>query len=223
MRRNHQSSEFNEEENPFALSIGDLMSALLLIFILLLSATLLQLKKQIDEREQVKRSIIAQLKGEMDEFDIEIDPQTGAIRVKESVLFDINKSDLKHEGSDFLKNFIPKYVYILLHNDTIVKNLSQIMIEGHTDSTGTYEHNLNLSLSRSNSVANYIFTDEFGQFLFKERFQNFLSVNGRSFKEPLVSNSTDSGRAKNRRVEFKFRLKDWDIFAQDSIMKAITK
>ena len=46
--------QINEEpENPFALSIGDLMAALLLIFILLLASTLLKLQDEFETKSQV--------------------------------------------------------------------------------------------------------------------------------------------------------------------------
>jgi hypothetical protein len=54
MKRGSLTSQHDEPHNPFALSIGDLMAALLLIFILLLSATLLQLKERAEMAEQYK-------------------------------------------------------------------------------------------------------------------------------------------------------------------------
>ena len=208
-----------KEDNSFSLSISDLMSALLLIFILLLSGILLKLAEQqelnqsqldlISEQQKAKRSIIEQLKGEMDEFDIEVDPKTGVIRIKESILFDFGKSDIKPTGKVFLERFIPKYAEILLSKIEIRNQIGQIIIEGHTDNIGTYVNNLLLSLQRANSVASIIFQNDFHEFDTREEFQKRLSVNGRSFMNPISDNITQENRRNNRRVEFKFSFVDW--------------
>jgi len=209
------------EDNPYGISVGDLMAGLLLIFILILSSVMLRLegliaKKKtqlevISEQELLKKSIISKLMEELSEYEVEIDPQTGVIRVKEGVLFEFGKHNVTKDGKEFLRKFIPKYSGILLRDDAVRLQLAQIIIEGHTDNVGTYQYNLELSLRRANSVAADIFTDEFGDFPFKGVLQQLLSANGRSFVEPRASNETPEGRAQNRRVEFKFRLKDWDL------------
>jgi chemotaxis protein MotB len=209
------------EENPFVLSLGDLMASLLLIFALLLSSSLLRLEdaigqrkrqvEMINQQELVKRSIIAELIRELKEYDVDIDPKTGVIRIKEGVLFEFGKAQVKESGRAFLKSFVAKYAHILLQKPAVVEQLSQIILEGHTDNTGTYEYNLKLSLERANNVASYIFSPEFGDFPCRQQLQTMLTANGRSFVEPRDSNLTDEGRARNRRVEFKFRLKDWDM------------
>jgi len=215
------------DENPFALSISDLMSALLLIFILLLSSVLLKLQEQqelnqaqldlISDQQKAKRSIIEQLTGELDEFDLEVDPKTGVIRIKESVLFDFGESELKLEGLDFLAVFIPKYAVILLGKKEIREQIGQIIIEGHTDNIGSYTRNLLLSLERSNSVSAAIFSEDFINFDCKETFQKLLSANGRSYMKPLVENDTEAHRALNRRVEFKFSFVDWTTIETEAV------
>ncbi len=191
MRKQIKNVLIQNEDNSFSLSISDLMSALLLIFILLLSGTLLKLAEQqelnqaqldlISEQQKAKKSIIEQLKGEMDEFDIEVDPKTGVIRIKEDILFDSGKSDLEPEGIDFLERFIPKYTKILLGKPDVRAQIGQIIIEGHTDNIGTYVKNLELSLDRANSVASMIFMKRIENFEYKKEFQKRLSVTGRSF------------------------------------------
>ena len=153
----------------------------------------------------------------MSEFDIEVDPKTGVIRIKESILFDFGKSDLKPIGIEFLNKFIPKYTKILLQKKEIREQIGQIIIEGHTDNIGSYTSNLLLSLERANSVASIIFTDKFKSFKYKEEFKDRLSVNGRSFINPISDNSTKENRKKNRRVEFKFSFVDWTTIQNEKI------
>lgn len=208
-------TKYLHEDNPFSMSIGDLMAGLLLIFMLLLSSTMLRLEQEkerqlgpFERQKQTQKNLIDELMKKFKDR-AEVDPQTGAIRIKDSVFFDSDKFTLEQRGKDFLRNFIPEYSDILL-TDRFREHLAQIIIEGHTDNLQGYIYNLDLSLNRAASVAKYIFSDDFGDFPYKEEFRKLLSINGRSFMEPRVGNETASGRAQNRRVEFKFRLKDWD-------------
>ena len=245
MRKTPSKSKTLTDENPFSLSLGDLMAGLLLIFVLLLSFVMLRLEnlmeerrgqiEKIDEREQIKKSLIELLLEKLSDFDVEVDPNTGVIRIKEGILYDFGKDKLKQEGRDFLRQFIPKYVEVLLSKPEVSEHIAQVIIEGHTDNVGSWDHNLDLSLRRANSVAAYLFTEEFGAFPHSEELKMILSANGRSFAQPIVPNKakehrtqhpdlkfeewinkyneTEEDRTKNRRVEFQFRLRDWDLIS----------
>ena len=69
-----------------------------------------------------------------------------------------------------------------------------IKIIGHTDSIGTNEYNLDLSLKRAKSVAEY---------MSKHGLENAI-VKGVGEQFPIESNDTKQGRARNRRVELHF-------------------
>ena len=70
-----------------------------------------------------------------------------------------------------------------------------VEIAGHTDSTGSAEYNENLSDRRANAVREYLIE----QGISAER----LSAQGYGEVVPVASNETASGRAMNRRVEFR--------------------
>jgi len=72
-------------------------------------------------------------------------------------------------------------------------NQTVIDVNGHTDSTGSPQHNFTLSENRALSVANYL--NDKG--IDARRF----SVVGFGADQPIASNATPSGRAQNRRVE----------------------
>ena len=89
--------------------------------------------------------------------------------------------------------------------DDVVKILSeysdyQLLIDGHTDNTGTAEKNQVLSESRAAAVKKY-FTD-------KGIEQSRLIATGYGFEKPLVPNTNAANKAKNRRVELNMKLKD---------------
>ena len=68
------------------------------------------------------------------------------------------------------------------------------VIEGHTDNVGTYNHNMELSQRRAESVVQYL-VDNFG--IDRSR----LSAKGYGFTRPVADNSTEQGKQKNRRLE----------------------
>ena len=72
-------------------------------------------------------------------------------------------------------------------------NRTFVDINGHTDSTGSLQHNMALSQRRAISVGNYLA----GQGVDSRRF----AINGLGPNQPVASNSTPDGRAENRRVE----------------------
>lgn len=70
---------------------------------------------------------------------------------------------------------------------------TRLMVTGHTDSTGGTDFNYNLSNRRAQSVSNYLATRGVDQ--------NRLISQGRGPDQPIASNTSEGGRAQNRRVE----------------------
>jgi outer membrane protein OmpA-like peptidoglycan-associated protein len=81
--------------------------------------------------------------------------------------------------------------YLKNHDDI------RLQIIGHTDSTGSKEHNQQLSERRAKEMLNYLIKKGIA----KER----LSSKGIADSKPASSNTTESGRAVNRRVELVFK------------------
>ncbi|WP_252274422.1 OmpA family protein [Pseudomonas subflava] len=76
-------------------------------------------------------------------------------------------------------------------------NQNSIEIVGHTDSTGSHAHNMNLSQRRAQSVANYLSAQGVDA--------SRMSTRGAGPDQPVASNATADGRAQNRRVEVTLR------------------
>jgi outer membrane protein OmpA-like peptidoglycan-associated protein len=70
---------------------------------------------------------------------------------------------------------------------------SEVLIVGHTDSTGSDEYNMGLSLRRAESAASYLASQGVAR--------NRIRTSGRGESEPVADNSTEAGRQQNRRVE----------------------
>lgn len=101
------------------------------------------------------------------------------------VLFDTNKYDLSATAKKNLEDFAE-----------VLKTYSDadVVIYGHTDSTGSDAINDPLSLNRANSVSTYLKSLGVSDAQIK-------NVEGFGSKEPIADNSTAEGRAQNRRVE----------------------
>lgn len=216
MRKIH--STYNEEEagNPFALSIGDLMAALLLIFILLLTSTLLRLQDEFENKSQIAERYTAikddiykelqhEFKDDLDEWKAVIDPDELTIRFLEpKILFDTDKYQIKNEFKTILKSFFPRYIKVL-SKPAFKENIEEIRIEGHTDNEASYYHNMWLSQARTRSVLEFVLDSTQFDYLDKEWIISNLTANGLSFSKPLRPNDSEQNRSLNRRVEFRIR------------------
>ena len=149
----------------------------------------------------IRLQVVQELKQKLGK-NINIDPNSGAIRLPSSVLFDVDSYELRPEAKKQLKATHEPYLSTLLENDKIRENIDQIVIEGHTDSDGTYMHNLDLSQKRAYSVLAFIYSwDEKKNGLL----QKYISANGRSYTDKLYRNGVEDKEA-SRRIEIKFNI-----------------
>lgn len=152
-----ESEIAEDDDSSIYLSIGDLMSGLLMFFMLLFITALLQLA----EKDAPKRVVIGNVVGQMksNNINVKVNPETGDVSIQESILFAKGSTELKPEGKDFLRGFIPVYSGVIFSKPEFEKEVSRVVIEGHTSSEGDYQTNLQLSLLRSASVYRYIFSE----------------------------------------------------------------
>ncbi len=210
-----------------------MMAAMLLVFVLVLSGTLLQTQKVFEEKQKelnaqeelieqqqdklnkiigVRGNIVDALKTEFGgtNLSISVDSQTGSITFDSNLLFETDKYDLSPEGKQFLHEFLPKYFDAIL-TDEFRDYIAEIIIEGHTDTDGGYMYNLQLSQNRALAVASYCLSDEQNIFSAQERdeLRKIITANGKSWSDPVYSSDgRDIDKNASRRVEIKFRLKD---------------
>jgi outer membrane protein OmpA-like peptidoglycan-associated protein/tetratricopeptide (TPR) repeat protein len=112
--------------------------------------------------------------------------EVGAKVILKNIFFEFGKSTLKSESFTELNNVIK----LLQNNETL-----RIEISGHTDNIGTYKYNKKLSEDRAKAVVDYLIK--------KGITQNRLEYKGYAYDQPVAPNTTEEGRAQNRRVEFK--------------------
>lgn len=101
-----------------------------------------------------------------------------------TVNFDFDSSDVKSIAFP-----TPDSVVVMLSADPSLR----VMIEGHTDSTGTEGYNQELSQRRANSVISYLLSRGIAR--------SRLTATGYGESMPIATNETKDGRQKNRRVK----------------------
>ena len=163
-------------------------------------------KSKIKSLTGIKLKVITELKSSLGDK-ININKKNGSLRLASNILFDKGSSKLKDSAkSELQANFI-EYVNTLIMNKNIAKHLDKIIIEGHTDSDGSYLYNLNLSQQRAFAVMNYLLTlDYIKEHNIKEK----LVASGRSFLDTINNSNGIEDKDASRRIEVKFRLKNED-------------
>jgi outer membrane protein OmpA-like peptidoglycan-associated protein len=138
--------------------------------------------KMMDDQEQDMRDALA----ESEAAAIHREGDLLAVSLKGDVTFDYNSATVRPG----LYSEIDRIVNVLLKYPQTV-----IRVEGHTDSSGSDAYNMDLSQRRADSVKN----------LFIQRGLSPSRIETMAFGEslPVADNSTEAGRAMNRRVEIK--------------------
>ena len=183
------------------------------------AALLAAQQTEIDKLIGLRSRIIEELRDELrrENLDAVVDRNTGAIAFTGAVLFDTNRNELKDSGKALLNAFIPVYIRTLMSEEN-EGYVGEIIIEGHTDTSGSYLHNLALSQERALAVAEYCLGPEMTELTGAEKqmLQRILTANGRSYADPVYRADGTVDMEASRRVVFKFRMKDSEMIDQMS-------
>lgn len=112
-------------------------------------------------------------------------PLSAPVYVRDSVLFD-QGSSLVHKSS---RGVIDLGITLMNQNPQVT-----IDIQGHTDADGTYHENMVLSKARVDAIFDYLMEAGVDP--------NRLTREAFGESRPIADNTTEEGRARNRRVEF---------------------
>lgn len=106
------------------------------------------------------------------------------LEVPSDISFDVGRADIKPNFAPVLDRFA----------QTLNQNpATTVRIVGHTDSTGSDAINNPLSVNRAASTRDYLVARGVSQ--------QRIGIDGRGSQQPIADNSSDAGRARNRRVE----------------------
>ncbi|MFN0110446.1 MAG: OmpA family protein [Blastocatellia bacterium] len=207
--------------SSLASSLTDLMTSLMVIFILLLVATLNNAQQEGETtRNAILKKLQERLSGEVNEyreqgFEIKNDPKDPLgliVIVPDGLLnFAVNRADIPAAGVEFLQKIVPKMAATLC-SEEFRREIESIVIEGHTDSTGSDERNLQLSQERSLGVVQKSLRVLGGTATGdnqpnRECFLELLSATGRGSVEPIRDQAGLEDFNRSRRVIFKIRVR----------------
>lgn len=200
----------DEAEKPFWISFSDLMTAMMVLFLVVMAVTMLSIPKKVLEAENGNRrhqQKIAQILDELEEAakrheGVVVDRGRQAINFGPRAQFDFGRWQLTPAKEAVLREFVPEI--LKLANSEVGKTvLKRVVVEGYTDRKGTYLQNLNLSLLRSQRVMCALFSNSGDGVLTdgqKVDVRKLFFVGGYSFN--AVKGSDEESRRVEMRLEF---------------------
>lgn len=149
----------DEAEKPFWISFSDLMTALMVLFLVAMAVALIGVTqgiRRIEAQKQQREDSIQSCISDMAQ--ISQKPEFRGVKVQGQTLefgslaeFRKGSNDLPPERQHFLRSIVP-HVLDAARHDSCRSWLKRVIVEGFASQEGSYLHNLNLSLERSQRV-----------------------------------------------------------------------
>jgi len=136
-----------------------------------------------DQKRDLEKNLAQEIKTRQARVD-KLPNNVVRITMTNQTAFDTNSTDIKpgfHTTMDKVADVVVRY------------NKTTLTVVGHTDDVGTNSYNQQLSERRAHSVANYLEAKHVNSMR--------LAIAGKGETQPVESNSTETGRQANRRVE----------------------
>ncbi|MDR1727956.1 MAG: OmpA family protein [Acidobacteriota bacterium] len=213
-----RSNNKNEES---WLSISDLMSGLMMLFLFVAVSYMTMVQKQMSQpveaflslQEELYSDLTREFQDDLPKWNAEIDKKTLSVRFNEpDVLFGVGQATLKSDFRGILHDFFPRYLNIIYSNK-YRDNIEEIRIEGHTSTEWdrlsgedyAYFRNMNLSQARTRAVLEYCMS------MIQNRDQrawarNSLMAIGLSSSKPILGTDGKEDEERSRRVEFRTKI-----------------
>lgn len=209
------------DNNVFWTTMSDLMLGLAIIFMTLFVLAMTGFTQETVELQQNQIKASEQMAEKLKEADIdaEVDKLTGNVKISDLQLFDVGSYTLTPQGKQYLDKFIPIYVETIFSNPALYENVTNVVIQGHTDTqmfkglktpNEQFVKNMELSLLRANAVEQYMFQTKYNR-KYDTNLRKLVTVEGKSFSEPVLTADGKEDLAKSRRVELKLRVKAKNI------------
>lgn len=243
MRKNIRSHTQNsvDEDNPYWVSFSDLMSALLVIFILAAVALIIELTQktndveagieELKQAELARKNIIYDVRDELAKRNVivEIAENDTVIRIPESTLtFTSGQSAIPNDPTiQFAVKEIGLVLYSAIQKNKRFQYLDTVFIEGHTDSDGIHyrgKGNWGLSADRAISVWNVWQNElslepQFGD-LENAYHVKLFSVSGYAATRRVnLQETSQQEKSQNRRIDIRFTVKKPSIAELQRIVR----
>lgn len=147
----------DEAEKPFWISFSDLMSGLMVLFLVAMTVALLAVTHEVSESEREKsareddiRQLLAQVREMTRDFP-GVTLRGQSVDFGDRARFETNSHKLTADQARLLRQFVPQ-ILALAKDPRGSRWLKQVVVEGFADARGSYLYNLHLSLQRSERV-----------------------------------------------------------------------
>lgn len=240
-----QSHHLDEEEESYFVSMTDLMVGMLFVFIIMLMAFALnfqvaeesaeqakvenqELERRIEQTQRARTLILRDIKRLLEEqgVDVQIDEETGILRLPENILFDKAKSELNQQGEDSLGVLADAMMKVLPcyapgKGQAVAVNcppqngarLEAVFIEGHTDNDpvlpgAAIRDNLQLSALRALATYRTLLSFHLGLGELRNgQSEPLLSVSSYGENRPINKiQITEEQKRQNRRIDLRFLM-----------------
>ncbi len=229
-----------DEDNPYMVSISDLMSGLLVVFILATIVLVLQLTiikrkalselSDLQEAERTRIAVLHEIKKELADRSIivEINENESIIHIDENTLsFQSNSDQLpQSEQAQRTVATIGEVLNNVITREDRLQQLNTIFIEGHTDSKFTTREKGNWRLSTFRAISVWQFWNErlnlpipFSE-MKNSGGQALFSVSGYAETRRVnTDESTDQLRRKNRRIDIRITVRNPTVKDYKDVLK----
>lgn len=199
-----------DAEKPFWISFSDMMTALMVLFLVAMTVALMAItnkysdaeKKEAERNEEIAE-LMQRIKNSSKQFPgIIVSGKT--INFGEKAFFEFKSHKLNSEQKKYLRAFVPQ-VLAIAREPLGEKWIKQVIVEGFADKKGTYLYNLNLSMQRSERVLCVLLAKpESGEIPLsnedRKKIRELFLVGGSSF------NALKSSDKESRRIEFRLEF-----------------
>jgi len=226
--RSASTEEFGGGLEAFLLTYADMITLLLVIFVMMYTASNIDQEKFAEAMSSFQEKVVkiesVNVRLTQDEMKMleklrelvkdNIDPNALIAGDTKTITFKIPSADLFGPGSATLVEDAGKLILETIEEE-MQDGVKQVIVDGHTDNvptkTAKFPSNWDLSAARASSVARFIIK--------KMRFNaKFVVVSGYGEHRPIKPNTSDDNRAANRRVEVKV-IKDKNVAAAQAAKK----
>jgi flagellar motor protein MotB len=213
----------DEAEKPFWISFSDLMMALMVLFLVVMTVALLSVTQRLRDVQKEELERAEAIDRMVDELKVAATHHQGVsitgnrdrvvIEFGDAARFAFNDYRISREGAERLRSFVPP-ILAMANSDDGRKWFKRVIVEGFTDTDGTYLHNLHLSLMRAESVVCTLLQPATKGFPLDEpqmkRVRELFMVGGFS------SNSSRASKDESRRVELRLDFRTTGVDADPS-------
>ncbi len=211
--------ELESETEEHWIAVSDLMSGLMMLFLLIAVMYLVIVERKNEEiervvvlyedlREELYQDLQAEFAEDLPRWGAELDEDLRLRFTNTDLLFEEGESDLRSEFARILADFFPRYMAILA-SDAYREDILEVRIEGHTssswsqatDSDDAYLRNMALSQERTRTTLGYLMNLEEVAHE-KSWLRQRLTANGLSSSQLIMSELGNEDPELSRRVEF---------------------